>query len=112
MKLLLAVLAAGLPSVAAFAAPELFELQELRAQLRTVVDRDIPQQSLSTEKRKELSGYVRTVVERAASPVDVAMKADAMGVAKFVAGVEGRSWRMAFSTEGEGGAGGGAEGLP
>ncbi|KAL9190362.1 hypothetical protein ACHAXT_007573 [Thalassiosira profunda] len=74
---------------------ELFELQELRAQLNTILKDNIPLQNLSAEKREELTKR--------------------MGTAKFVAGVEGKSWRMVFSTDNSNSEGGnekGAEDLP
>ena len=80
---------------------ELFELQELRAQLETILKQNILLQNLSTEKREELSKYVKAVVEKTDSPIDFAGKSgNTMGIAQFVAGVEGKSWRMIFSTDG------------
>ena len=76
---------------------ELFELQELRAQLQTMIKQDILYQNLSVEKREELTGYVRAVVEKSQSPID--FKGGGMGTAQFVAGIESRSWRMLFSTD-------------
>mmetsp|Transcript_19567 Transcript_19567/g.45923 ORF Transcript_19567/g.45923 Transcript_19567/m.45923 type:complete len:334 (-) Transcript_19567:845-1846(-) len=76
---------------------ELFELQELRAQLQTMLKQDILYQNLSVEKREELTGYVRAVVEKSQSPID--FKGGGMGTAQFVAGVESKSWRMLFSTD-------------
>ena len=79
---------------------ELFELQELRAQLDTILKQNILLQNLSAEKRQELSNYVQAVVEKTESPIDFAGKSgNTMGTAKFVAGVENKSWRMAFSTD-------------
>jgi len=92
---------------------ELFELQELRAQLQTILKDNILYQSLSPEKREELTKYVKAVVDKTDSPIDFSGKSgNTMGIAKFVAGVEQKSWRMVFSTdassssnEGGGGAG-------
>lgn len=79
---------------------ELFELQELRAQLDTILKQNILLQNLSAEKRQELSNYVQAVVEKTESPIDFAGKSgNTMGTAKFVAGVENKSWRMVFSTD-------------
>jgi len=100
---------------------ELFELQELRAQLETIRKDGILLQNLSKEKRDELSEYVKAVVERIDSPIDFKGKGgNTMGVAQFVAAVENKSWRMVFSTDGnsggdgteDGGAVGGAGELP
>jgi len=88
---------------AAGAVTELFELQELRAQLQTILKQDLQYQTLSTEKRKELTKYVEAVVGKAPSPIDFSSKRDKMGTAKFVAGVESKSWRMIFSTDPSGG---------
>mmetsp|Transcript_28113 Transcript_28113/g.59354 ORF Transcript_28113/g.59354 Transcript_28113/m.59354 type:complete len:301 (-) Transcript_28113:1336-2238(-) len=94
-------------------ATELFELQELRAQLQTILKQNILYQSLSTEKREELTKYVKAVVEKTESPIDFSGKSGStMGTAQFVAGVEGKSWRMVFSTDGSSGGEGGADGLP
>ena len=82
---------------------ELFELQELRAQLQTILKQNIRIESLSKEKRQELSEYVKAVVEKTDSPIDFSGRrgnGNTMGTAKFVAGVEGKSWRMIFSTDG------------
>eukprot|EP00584_Thalassiosira_punctigera_P011761 CAMPEP_0172572508 /NCGR_PEP_ID=MMETSP1067-20121228/135348_1 /TAXON_ID=265564 ORGANISM="Thalassiosira punctigera, Strain Tpunct2005C2" /NCGR_SAMPLE_ID=MMETSP1067 /ASSEMBLY_ACC=CAM_ASM_000444 /LENGTH=189 /DNA_ID=CAMNT_0013365061 /DNA_START=18 /DNA_END=584 /DNA_ORIENTATION=+ len=85
---------------------ELFELQELRAQLQTILKQNILQQSLSSEKRAELTKYVEAVVAKADSPIDFSGRGgNAMGIAQFVAGVENKSWRMAFSTDAAGGEG-------
>ena len=94
------------------ATTELFELQELRAQLQTMLKEDLQYQTLSTEKREELTKYVTAVVAKSQSPIDFSGKIDKMGTAKFVAGVESKSWRMIFSTDpngGEEGDNGGAE---
>lgn len=93
---------------------ELFELQELRAQLQTILKDNILYQSLSSEKKEELTKYVKAVVEKTDSPIDFCGKSgNNMGIAQFVAGVEGKSWRMVFSTDpssgSEGGAGGAGE---
>ena len=77
---------------------ELFELQELRAQLRTMTDKNILYQSISDEKRSELTKYVNAVVEKSDSPVDVSGKRNSMGPMQFVAGIENKSWRMVFNT--------------
>lgn len=95
--------------------PELFELQELRAQLQTILKQNVLYQTLSAEKREELTRYVEAVVEKAESPIDFSGRGgNAFGIAQFAAGVEGRSWRMVFSTDGGGGDGddGRAGGLP
>lgn len=81
-------------------AQELFELQELRAQLQTILDKNMLYQSLSDEKRAELTKYVKAVVERSESPIDVGGKKNSMGPMQFVAGIENKSWRMVFSTDG------------
>mmetsp|Transcript_38957 Transcript_38957/g.81502 ORF Transcript_38957/g.81502 Transcript_38957/m.81502 type:complete len:312 (+) Transcript_38957:192-1127(+) len=95
---------------------ELFELQELRAQLQTILKTNVLYQTLSTEKRAELTKYVKAVVEKAESPIDFSNKSgNTMGIARFVAGIEGKSWRMVYSTEGGSGSeegGGSAGGLP
>ena len=78
---------------------DLFELQELRAQLQTILKQDLQYQTLSIEKRNELTKYVKAVVEKVRSPIDFSGKSDKMGTAKFVAGVERKSWRMVFSTD-------------
>ncbi len=93
---------------------ELFELQELRAQLQTMLKEDLQYQTLSTEKREELTKYVKAVVEKTQTPVDFSGRTDKMGTAKFVAGLEGKSWRMIFSTDpsGEGQDGDGGAELP
>lgn len=78
---------------------ELFELQELRAQLETLLTENILYQNLAKEKREELTKYVNAVVEKSDSPINFSAKGgDTMGTARFVAGVEGKSWRMVFST--------------
>jgi hypothetical protein len=85
---------------------EMFELQELRAQLQTILKQNILIQSLSKEKRQELSEYVKAVVEKIDSPIDFSGRrgnGNTMGTAKFVAAVEGKSWRMIFSTDGNSG---------
>lgn len=87
------------PDAAAPSSTELFELQELRAQLQTILKKDLQYQTLSREKRDELTKYVNAVVEKTQSPIDFTGKRDKMGTAKFVAGVEGKSWRMVFSTD-------------
>ncbi|KAL3783098.1 hypothetical protein ACHAW5_002203 [Stephanodiscus triporus] len=82
---------------------EMFELQELRAQLQTILKQNILIQSLSKEKRQELSEYVKAVVEKVDSPIDFSGRrgnGNTMGTAKFVAAVEGKSWRLIFSTDG------------
>jgi len=84
---------------AATSSTELFELQELRAQLQTVLKQDLQYQTLSREKRDELTKYVNAVVEKTKTPIDFTGKEDKMGTARFVAGVEGKSWRMVFSTD-------------
>lgn len=78
---------------------ELFELQELRAQLQTILKENYQYQTLSREKREELTKYVKAVVEKSQSPIDFSGRSDKMGTAKFVAGLEGKSWRMVFSTD-------------
>lgn len=91
------------PTPAPSPSSELFELQELRAQLQTILKQNILMQSLSKDKRQELSEYVKAVVEKTDSPIDFSGRrgnGNAMGTAKFVAGVEGKSWRMIFSTDG------------
>ncbi|KAK1749126.1 hypothetical protein QTG54_001065 [Skeletonema marinoi] len=101
-------------SPATAAGTELFELQELRAQLQTILKEDLQYQTLSTEKREELTKYVKAVVEKSQTPIDFSGRSDTMGTAKFVAGVEGKSWRMVFSTDpsGEGQDGDGGAELP
>lgn len=94
---------------------ELFELQELRAQLETIRKDNILLQNLSKEKREELTKYVNAVVEKTESPIDFSGKnGNTMGTAQFVAGVEKKSWRMVFSTDSnsgtEEGSGGNAAG--
>lgn len=84
---------------------ELFELQELRAQLNTIVEKNMLYQTLSDEKRDELSKYVKAVVDKSESPVDVTGKRNSMGPMQFVAGIEGKSWRMVFSTDANAGSG-------
>lgn len=84
---------------------ELFELQELRAQLNTIVEKNILYQSLSDEKREELSNYVKAVVNKSESPLDVRGRRNSMGPMQFVAGIEGKSWRMVFSTNTDAGRG-------
>mmetsp|Transcript_10724 Transcript_10724/g.22770 ORF Transcript_10724/g.22770 Transcript_10724/m.22770 type:complete len:326 (+) Transcript_10724:350-1327(+) len=81
---------------------ELFELQELRAQLQTILKDNISYQSLSPEKRRELTNYVEAVLEKTSSPIDF-QNGNGMGTARFVAGVENKSWRMVFVTDGGGG---------
>lgn len=79
---------------------ELFELQELRAQLQTIVKENILYQSLSPEKREELTKYVKAVLDKTDSPIDFSGKSGStMGSAQFVAGIENKSWRMVFSTD-------------
>ncbi len=80
---------------------EIFELQELRAQLQTILKDDIPYQSLSPEKRQELTKYVEAVLKKTSSPIDF-KNGNGMGTARFVAGVENKSWRMVFVTDGAG----------
>ena len=86
-------------AAAAPSSSELFELQELRAQLQTILKQDLQYQTLSREKRDELTKYVNAVVEKTQTPIDFSGRKDRMGTAKFVAGVEGKSWRMVFSTD-------------
>lgn len=99
---------------AAAGVTELFELQELRAQLQTILKENYQYQTLSLEKREELTKYVKAVVEKSQSPIDFSGRSDKMGTAKFVAGLEGKSWRMVFSTDpsGEGQDGDGGAELP
>ena len=75
---------------------ELFELQELSAQLETIKKQNILLQNLSKEKSEELSNYVKAVVDKTDSPIDVKTS---FGTAQFVAKVENKSWRMIFSTD-------------
>jgi len=75
---------------------ELFELQELSAQLETIKKQNILLQNLSKEKSEELSNYVKAVVDKTDSPIDTKTS---FGTAKFVAQVENKSWRMIFSTD-------------
>ncbi|KAL7430307.1 hypothetical protein ACHAXH_003154, partial [Discostella pseudostelligera] len=91
---------------------ELFELQELRAQLQTILKQNIPYQSLSKEKREELSKYVYAVVDKTTSPINVSGRdGNTMGIANFVVGIENKSWRMVFTTD-SGNNNGGASSLP
>jgi hypothetical protein len=78
---------------------ELFELQELRAQLSTILKDNYLYQTLSDEKREEISKYIKAVIEKTDSPIDVSGKKNGMGTVQFVAGIENKSWRMVFSTE-------------
>lgn len=79
----------------------MFELQELRAQLQTILKQNIPFQSLSNEKREELTKYVFTIIDRTESPINVSGRdGNTMGIAKFVVGIENKSWRMVFTTNG------------
>jgi len=92
---------------------ELFELQELRAQLQTILKQNILVQSLSKEKRQELSAYVKAVVDKTDSPIDFSGRmgnGNSMGTAMFVAALEGKSWRMIFSTDANSSTSNGAEG--
>jgi hypothetical protein len=79
---------------------ELFEYQELRAQLTTMVQQNILYQTLTYEKSFELSNYVRTVIRQLDSPIDFtgSRGSSSMGTAYFVAGLENKSWRMIFTT--------------
>jgi hypothetical protein len=84
---------------------ELFEYQELRAQLTTMVRQNISYQTLTYEKSVELSDYVKTVVGQLDSPIDFtggsssgSGSSNGMGTAYFVAGLENKSWRMIFTT--------------
>lgn len=78
---------------------ELFELQELRAQLQTILKQNISYQSLSKEKREELTKYVLAVIDKTESPINVSGRdGNTMGIAKFVVGIENKSWRMVFTT--------------
>jgi len=82
---------------------ELFEYQELRAQLTTMVRQNISYQTLTYEKSVELSDYVKTVVGQLDSPIDFtggssSSGSSGMGTAYFVAGLENKSWRMIFTT--------------
>lgn len=77
---------------------ELFEYQELRAQLTTMVQQNILYQTLTYEKSVELSNYVNTVVRQLDSPIDFTGGSSSMGTAYFVAGLENKSWRMIFTT--------------
>ncbi|KAL7501918.1 hypothetical protein ACHAWX_000399 [Stephanocyclus meneghinianus] len=90
---------ASTPSPSKSSSYELFELQELRAQLETITKQNILYQSLSSEKRQELTKYVKAVIEKTDSPIDVSGKRNSMGTVQFVAGIEGKSWRMVFTTE-------------
>eukprot|EP00970_Alexandrium_tamarense_P003086 scaffold462_cov181-Alexandrium_tamarense.AAC.4 len=88
------------PSSTTSSSLELFELQELRAQLQTIVKENILYQSLSPEKREELTKYVKAVLDKTDSPIDFSGKSGStMGTAQFVAGIENKSWRMVFSTD-------------
>lgn len=58
-------------------------------------------QSLSPDKRNELTKYVNAIIDRSDSPVDVTGKVNALGPMQFVAGIENKSWRMVFSTNNE-----------
>ena len=80
---------------------ELFEYQELRAQLTTMIQQNILYQTLTYEKSIELSNYVRTVIRELDSPIDFTGRSrgsSSMGTAYFVAGLENKSWRMIFTT--------------
>jgi hypothetical protein len=92
---------------------ELFELQELRAQLQTIIKQNILIQSLAKEKRQELSAYVKAVVDKTDSPIDFSGRmgnGNTMGTAMFVAALEGKSWRMIFSTDANSSTSSGGEG--
>lgn len=60
----------------------------------------MPFQSLSEEKREELTKYVFAIIDRTESPINVSGRDDGntMGIAKFVVGIENKSWRMVFTT--------------
>jgi hypothetical protein len=80
---------------------ELFEYQELRAQLTTMIQQNILYQTLTYEKSIELSNYVKTVIRELVSPIDFTGSrrgSSSMGTAYFVAGLENKSWRMIFTT--------------
>jgi hypothetical protein len=71
-----------------------FELQELRAQLKEMAQKNINSASLSNEKRQELEEYVQTVCEAATtSPIPLSTIATAQPTPLL------GLWRLVFSTE-------------
>jgi hypothetical protein len=71
-----------------------FELQELRAQLKEMAQKNINSASLSNEKRQELEEYVQTVCEAATtSPIPLSTIATSQPTPLL------GLWRLVFSTE-------------
>lgn len=71
-----------------------FELQELRAQLKEMAQKNINSASLSKEKRQELEGYVQRVCETATtSPIPLPTIATTRPTPLL------GLWRLVFSTE-------------
>jgi hypothetical protein len=71
-----------------------FELQELRAQLKEMAQKNINSASLSNEKRQELEGYVQRVCETATtSPIPLPTIATTRPTPLL------GLWRLVFSTE-------------
>jgi hypothetical protein len=66
-----------------------FEYQELKIQTNAIVDQEVTSARLSIEKRKELEGYCRLVVNRKESPIPLYRIADnLLG-----------EWQLAFTTQ-------------
>lgn len=70
-----------------------FELQELRAQLKEMAQKNINSASLSLEKRQELEGYIQTVCETSTSPIPLGTLATTKPTPLL------GLWRLVFSTE-------------
>ena len=71
-----------------------FELQELKAQVETMIDKGVASANLTPEKNMELSGYVEAICEKRDSPIplrDIGMPENAQKL-------QGK-WRLAYCTE-------------
>jgi len=69
-----------------------FEIQELRATLEALSRSKIAPRNLTSDKRSEIGGYLRTILESASSPIPLKSLADDDG--RVLHG----SWRLGFST--------------
>jgi hypothetical protein len=71
-----------------------FELQELRAQLDAMAQKNMQLENITPMKRKELESYVQTVVDSKTSPIALKDMASKLHIDKLVG-----TWRLGFSTE-------------
>jgi hypothetical protein len=67
-----------------------FEYQELQIQMQAMKDQNVKPSQLTADKRVELEGYARRIVQQRDSMIPLGRLGDAL---------PGTKWRMAFSTE-------------